>query len=647
MFGLFTTKEEKAKIFSIPQYTITDKGILSIDRLKSGAKIIGAGGVVNNVEKVEKLVKEGYFYVLNKKLVLYEDQSVMLGNNAVHAKSLHRNDILTTKDGFSEKINTIKRIKGSYYFFRLTVSGDHTYYINDILVHNASRYWVGGTADWNATAGTKWSTTSGGGGGSAVPTDSDDVFLDGNSGAVTVTLSGTQFIKSLTCTGFTGTFDQASALLLCYGSITLASGMTYSGTTSSIFYLLGSGAQTITSNGKAFPGQLRCQASGGTYTLQDSLSADGIQHQIGTFDANNFNVTLAYMNSSDTSQARTLTMGSGTWIINGVSNLITSDEKVWNVDITNLTLNQNTSTIKLTNSSNTNIIFAGGGDTYNNVWLARGTSTAINTFSGSNSFANFKDDGNVAHSIKFTDGTITTITSLIINGSFGNVITLTGTSTGGWTISDSTGTNTVDYCNISYSTATGGASWVATHSTDGGNNTGWSFGSIASYSPASLLFSIPSITASYLSTVYRAEFTPLSLLVSNPITQPRYVYEVESAYSPLSLLLSIPTRSAPYIYPAEAVYTPLSILLTIPNMATSHIAELTGNYSPLSFIVTNPAIHPRHLLGNVDAVYLAASLKFSLSAFSPKFRYVEPLNSNSFSKEGLQDNALSKEPLNY
>lgn len=54
----------------------------------------------------------------------------------------------------------------------------------------------------------------------------------------------------------------------------------------------------------------------------------------------------------------------------------------------------------------------------------------------------------------------------------------TGTSTGGWTISDSSGTNAVEYCDISYSTATGGATWNAYTSlgnTDSGNNSGWTF----------------------------------------------------------------------------------------------------------------------------------------------------------------------------
>ena len=42
------------------------------------------------------------------------------------------------------------------------------------------RYWVGGSGSWNSTA--KWSATSGGASGASVPTASDNVFFDANSG---------------------------------------------------------------------------------------------------------------------------------------------------------------------------------------------------------------------------------------------------------------------------------------------------------------------------------------------------------------------------------------------------------------------------------------------------------------------------------
>ena len=71
-----------------------------------------------------------------------------------------------------------------------------------------SRYWVGGTSNWDATAGTKWSATSGGVGGASVPDLNTDVFFDANSGSVTVTSAVVNpSAKSLNCTGFTGTLN--------------------------------------------------------------------------------------------------------------------------------------------------------------------------------------------------------------------------------------------------------------------------------------------------------------------------------------------------------------------------------------------------------------------------------------------------------
>jgi len=69
----------------------------------------------------------------------------------------------------------------------------------------AARYWVGGTASWDATAGSKWALTSGATGGQAVPTTSDTVFFDANSGASTVTIGAGAICSTLTMTGFTGT----------------------------------------------------------------------------------------------------------------------------------------------------------------------------------------------------------------------------------------------------------------------------------------------------------------------------------------------------------------------------------------------------------------------------------------------------------
>jgi hypothetical protein len=65
-----------------------------------------------------------------------------------------------------------------------------------------------------------------------------------------------------------------------------------------------------------------------------------------------------------------------------------------------------------------------------------------------------------------------------VNGGVGKLITLARTGASGtWTVSDTSGTNTASYLNISNSTATGGATWDVSDgtSTNGGGNTGWNF----------------------------------------------------------------------------------------------------------------------------------------------------------------------------
>jgi len=91
----------------------------------------------------------------------------------------------------------------------------------------ANRYWVGGTDEWDATAGSKWALTSGGAGGQAVPTSSDTVFFDANSGANTVTIgAGTAICSTLTMTGFTGTLAFGSNSINLAGTGTIYTGAT-------------------------------------------------------------------------------------------------------------------------------------------------------------------------------------------------------------------------------------------------------------------------------------------------------------------------------------------------------------------------------------------------------------------------------------
>lgn len=148
----------------------------------------------------------------------------------------------------------------------------------------ADRYWVGGTDNWNGTAGLKWSTTSGGAGGAAVPTSSDDVFFDANSGAVTVTVTATANSLTLTFTGFTGTFAGSSGLTT-RTSLILDAGMTltYTGTLSFINL---TNALSLTSNGITWTGAITFTSTI-TTTLVDDWTVTGTVTSAGTINGNN------------------------------------------------------------------------------------------------------------------------------------------------------------------------------------------------------------------------------------------------------------------------------------------------------------------------------------------------------------------------
>jgi len=90
----------------------------------------------------------------------------------------------------------------------------------------ANRYWVGGTATWDGTAGLKWALTSSGVGGQLAPTTSDTVFFDANSGANTVTIGTGAVCSTLTMTGFTGTLAFGTNTISAAGTGTVFTGAT-------------------------------------------------------------------------------------------------------------------------------------------------------------------------------------------------------------------------------------------------------------------------------------------------------------------------------------------------------------------------------------------------------------------------------------
>jgi hypothetical protein len=329
----------------------------------------------------------------------------------------------------------------------------------------ANRYWVGGENTWNATQGTKWSTTSGGPGTASVPTASDDVFFNAASGTVTVTLAMGYVgaCRSINFTGFTGTYIGNGDLYIS-GNITLAASATVSQLGG--FYI--NNSCVITSNGQTFNSiyGIIIIGNANTVTLADDfVTTGGVSIYYGFFNANNKNVTCASVNVAAVLGACSLTMGSGTWTI-GLGG--------WYMNPTSTTLNANTSTIKFTDNSATNKIFSGGGKVYNNFWNAT-QGTGYLTITGSNTFNDFKIDA--GRTVKFTASTTQTVTTFTVIGTAGNLIIIdTASGSGTFTLSKSSGTINTNYISITNSTATGGATWNAgIKSVDNGENTGWIF----------------------------------------------------------------------------------------------------------------------------------------------------------------------------
>jgi hypothetical protein len=77
--------------------------------------------------------------------------------------------------------------------------------------------------------------------------------------------------------------------------------------------------------------------------------------------------------------------------------------------------------------------------------------------------------------VLFLAGQSHTFSNFSLSGTAGNLITIGSTTAGFHVLSKSSGAVSVSNCSISYSLATGGATWNALNSTNGGNNAGWIF----------------------------------------------------------------------------------------------------------------------------------------------------------------------------
>lgn len=275
----------------------------------------------------------------------------------------------------------------------------------------ANKYWVGGNLNWSSNA---WALTSGGAANLNNYPLAQDTAIFGNSfpasaGVVTINTSYNICTVDMSARTVAMTFATASQTQTIYGNWINGPGTTLTGTGAMTFS--GQNTQTITSAGKPFSQAIRINSPGGSVVLQDAITLSYSNTGVlsltaGTFDANNYNVTLSGVAgtfSSNNSNTRTVAIGSGTWTING-------NGTPWQcTTATNLTVT-GTGTISLTSASAKG--FAGGGiQTYPT--LNQGGTGAL-TVSGSNKFANITNTA--IGSVLFTGGTTNEFTDFNLNG---------------------------------------------------------------------------------------------------------------------------------------------------------------------------------------------------------------------------------------
>lgn len=339
----------------------------------------------------------------------------------------------------------------------------------------ADRYWVGGTDNWSATAGSKWATTSGGAGGAAVPTAADDVYFDSNSGSVTVSIATNVVCRSLNCTGFTGTLSHTTGNTLSIGTSTpgpgtpavalkFVSGMAYSpsGDSAIIAFVSTSTTEQTIDWGTISTRNVTFNGAGGNWKFisahtQITTSAV-VTLTAGTLDTNGQTCSWGLFNSSN-SNARVLTLGNSSIAITSNST------SAWNTSTTtSLTISSNTAVVTLGTSNSgflsgaadfngMSVVFSGAGTQILNVGVCTfGNVTRTGTAAKSDTFAIYNNititgtftlNGNssinrlfVSSNAAGTQRTITAAATSFSNVDFQDIV---GAGAGNWDVSAITG----------------------------------------------------------------------------------------------------------------------------------------------------------------------------------------------------------------
>jgi len=232
----------------------------------------------------------------------------------------------------------------------------------------------------------------------------------------------------------------------------------------------GAGGQSVP--GSADTVTFDASSGGGVVTVNTNFNITSLTMGAFTgtldFSANNNSPTMGTFSGTGTG-TRTLNMGGGTFTLTATGN-------VWNfATTTNLTFNAQQSRILITNTAapGTSATFTGGGLTYYTVEYARGASTATNSITGNNTYANFIDNtSTAAHNLQFAAGSTQSFYRFNVRGTAGNTVTLSRAAPPNATLTK-VGKGIICYCD-----------YITLANVTAGNSNTWYIGANSSVGPA-------------------------------------------------------------------------------------------------------------------------------------------------------------------
>lgn len=191
---------------------------------------------------------EWKWYLINGTYKIFSQQSIWNSPSTVcHAFELKIGDTFYSDTDEDLIIDTVEETLPENIWYRLEISGDHSFIADGFTQHNATR-------NWRGTTSTNWSTATNWLEG-FVPTNADDAKFD-NLGNNACTLTAASVCNSIAfTTGYTNTFNFSTFNLTIStnGSATLQSTATYQGSGTTLTTIQGSfifaGNGNFTSNG--------------------------------------------------------------------------------------------------------------------------------------------------------------------------------------------------------------------------------------------------------------------------------------------------------------------------------------------------------------------------------------------------------------